>query len=114
MAYSWQKLADNWSSLTEQQKHEMFKNTKYLKPSVEEMKELGKFKIVSEDKLNVKVLPLTLISISATFLSSLYIIFEPDTEGVPFSTSNDVLFVSVVFLFFTVIVCLSGVIPINL
>ena len=55
MAYSWQKLADNWSSLTEQQKHEMFKNTKYLKPSVEEMKELGKFKIVSEDKLNVKV-----------------------------------------------------------
>lgn len=48
MAYIFKKLADDWESLTDAQKEELFAGTGYMRPSLSELVELGEpFKVAS-------------------------------------------------------------------
>ena len=78
MSYSWQIVGNNFDSLTASEKEELFINTNYRKPTIDELKALGEFKVAVYDTSSSKptvsvvgvpqdqlVLPKNLISLSA-------------------------------------------------
>lgn len=63
MAYVFTKLADNWETLTESEKLALFESTDYEVPTIEDLKALGKFKVLTlsdlpdQQTLQVRAVP---------------------------------------------------------
>ena len=54
MSYTWKKLSDSYSSLTDTQKQKLFDSTNYLHATQAQLKALGKVKILVDDDYDTK------------------------------------------------------------
>ena len=54
MSYTWKKLADSYSSLTDTQKQKLFDSTNYLHATQAQLQSLGKVKILVNDDYDTK------------------------------------------------------------
>lgn len=54
MSYTWKKLADSYSSLTDAQKQKLFDSTNYLHATQAQLQSLGKVKILVNDDYGTK------------------------------------------------------------
>lgn len=54
MSYSWKVLATDWDSLSNDEKESLFKGTNYQLPTIDELKNLGEFKVAIYDDYNTQ------------------------------------------------------------
>lgn len=54
MSYTWKKVADSYSTLTDTQKQDLFDNTNYIQATQAQLQALGKIKILVNDDYNTK------------------------------------------------------------